>query len=247
MDIILASGSPRRRELLTRAQLEFTILSVDIDETPHDNESPKDYIARMVAAKAEAAIEQLSIDFKNNKTDLSESFIVLTSDTIGVLADGKTVLVKPVNREHAYSMWQQMSDNTHEVWTAVQATQLSLLPKLSNKTELSYQKLSHQTSSYQKLSHQQCSDDPKDEQVFQVINQQQIIERTEVTFIALTEAMMSNYWNSAEPADKAGGYGIQGLGAAWVSHINGSYTNVVGLPLAQTLALIKDMTDISIQ
>lgn len=242
MDIILASGSPRRRELLSRAQLEFTILSVDIDETPQDNESPKDYIARMVAAKAEAAIEQLSIDFKNNKMDLSESFIILTSDTIGVLADGKTVLVKPVNREHAYSMWQQMSDSTHEVWTAVQATQLSLLPKLSNKTELSYQ-----TSSDQKPSHQQCSEHPKDEQVLQVINQQQIIERTEVTFIALTKAMMSNYWDSGEPADKAGGYGIQGLGAAWVSHINGSYTNVVGLPLAQTLALIKDMTDSSIQ
>ena len=247
MDIILASGSPRRRELLSRAQLEFTILSVDIDETPQDNESPKDYIARMVAAKAEAAIEQLSIDFKNNKMDLSESFIILTSDTIGVLADGKTVLVKPVNREHAYSMWQQMSDNTHEVWTAVQATQLSLLPKLSNKTELSYQKLSHQTSSDQKPSHQQCSEHPKDEQVLQVINQQQIIERTEVTFITLTKAMMSNYWDSGEPADKADGYGIQGLGAAWVSHINGSYTNVVGLPLAQTLALIKDMTDSSIQ
>ena len=252
MDIILASGSPRRRELLSRAQLEFTILSVDIDETPHDNESPKDYIARMVAAKAEAAIEQLNIDFKNNKTDLSESFIILTSDTIGVLADGKTVLVKPVNREHAYSMWQQMSDNTHEVWTAVQATQLSLLPKLSNKTELSYQKLSHQklshqTSSDQKPSYPQCSEHPNDEQVFQVVNQKQIIERTEVTFIALTEAMMSDYWDSGEPADKAGGYGIQGLGAAWVSHINGSYTNVVGLPLAQTLALIKDMTDSSIQ
>lgn len=242
MDIILASGSPRRRELLTRAQLEFTILSVDIDETPQDNESPKDYIARMVAAKAEAAIEQLNIDFKNNKTDLSESFIILTSDTIGVLADGKTVLVKPVNREHAYSMWQQMSDNTHEVWTAVQATQLSLLPKLPNKAEHS-----HQTSSDQKPSHQQCSEHPNHEQVFQIINQQQIIERTEVTFIVLTEAMMSDYWNSGEPADKAGGYGIQGLGAAWVSHINGSYTNVVGLPLAQTLALIKDMTDSSIQ
>ena len=247
MDIILASGSPRRRELLSRAQLEFTILSVDIDETPHDNESPKDYIARMVAAKAEAAIEQLNIDFKNNKIDLSESFIILTSDTIGVLADGKTVLVKPVNREHAYSMWQQMSDSTHEVWTAVQATQLSLLHKLSNKTELSHQKYSHQTSSDQKPSYPQCSEHPSDEQVFQVVNQQQIIERTEVTFIALTEAMMSDYWDSGEPADKAGGYGIQGLGAAWVSHINGSYTNVVGLPLAQTLALIKNMTDTSIQ
>ncbi|WP_079690988.1 Maf family protein [Psychrobacter sp. DAB_AL43B] len=226
MDIILASGSPRRRELLSRAKLDFTILSVDIDETPHDNESPKDYIARMVAAKAEAAIEQLNINLKNNQTDLPESFIVLTSDTIGVLADGKTVLVKPINREHAYSMWQQMSDNTHEVWTAVQATQISLLPQLSEKSEL--------------------ANTPNYKQAFQVVNQQQIIERTEVTFIALTKEMMRNYWDSGEPADKAGGYGIQGLGATWVSRINGSYTNVVGLPLAQTLALIKDMTDTSI-
>jgi septum formation protein len=75
----------------------------------------------------------------------------------------------------------------------------------------------------------------------QVVNQQKITERTEVTFIALTIEMMSNYWDSGEPADKAGGYGIQGLGAAWVSRINGSYTNVVGLPLAQTLALINKM------
>ena len=83
--------------------------------------------------------------------------------------------------------------------------------------------------------------------VFQIINQPQLTERTEVTFIALTAEMMSNYWESGEPADKAGGYGIQGLGAIWVSRINGSYTNVVGLPLPQTLALIKNVTDISVK
>ena len=77
----------------------------------------------------------------------------------------------------------------------------------------------------------------------QVVNQQQITERTEVTFIALSTEMMSDYWESGEPADKAGGYGIQGLGAAWVSRINGSYTNVVGLPLAQTLALINEIQE----
>ena len=141
----------------------------------------------------------------------------MTSDTIGVLPDGKTVLVKPSNREDAYHMWQQMSDNTHEVWTAVQATELSFQPKHPHQAD--------------------------NEQTLQVINQQQIIERTEVTFVALTKEMMSEYWESGEPADKAGGYGIQGLGAAWVSRINGSYTNVVGLPLAQTLALIKDMSN----
>ena len=221
MDIILASGSPRRRELLERAQLEFSTLSVDIDETQHDDESPTDYIERMVATKAEAAIQQLASRLKTDKSCFSDSLIILTSDTIGVLADGQTVLVKPVDREHAYSMWQQMSDNVHEVWTAVQATYISLSSKVANS--------------------------PTHEPVFQIINQQRITERTEVTFIALTAEMMSNYWESGEPADKAGGYGIQGLGAIWVSRINGSYTNVVGLPLPQTLALIKNVTDISVK
>lgn len=220
MDIILASGSPRRRELLERAQLEFSTLSVDVDETKHDDESPTDYIERMVATKAEAAIQQLASRLKTDKSCFSDSLIILTSDTIGVLADGQTVLVKPVDREHAYSMWQQMSDSVHEVWTAVQATHVSLSSKVANSS-----------------TH---------EPVFQIINQQRITERTEVTFIALTAEMMSNYWESGEPADKAGGYGIQGLGAIWVSRINGSYTNVVGLPLPQTLALIKNVTDISI-
>ena len=221
MDIILASGSPRRRELLERAQLEFSTLSVDVDETKHDDESPTDYIERMVATKAEAAIQQLASRLKTDKSCFSDSLIILTSDTIGVLADGQTVLVKPVDREHAYSMWQQMSDNVHEVWTAVQATYISLSSKVANSS-----------------TH---------EPVFQIINQQRITERTEVTFIALTAEMMSNYWESGEPADKAGGYGIQGLGAIWVSRINGSYTNVVGLPLPQTLALIKNVTDIGIK
>lgn len=218
MDIVLASGSPRRRELLERAQLDFTILSVDIDETPLDNESPTDYIERMVETKANAAIQQLSDTSQANHDSLTSPFIILTSDTIGVLSDGKTVLVKPVDRDHAYSMWQRMSDNVHEVWTAVQATQVQPLPKA-----------------------EQSPSEPT--RCLQIINQHRITERTEVAFIPLTTQMMSDYWDSGEPVDKAGGYGIQGLGAAWVSRINGSYTNVVGLPLAQTLALIKEMTE----
>ena len=217
MDIILASGSPRRRELLERAKLAFSTLSVDIDETKLEDESPTDYIERMVATKAEAAIQQLTSSLQTDKGCFSESLIIITSDTIGVLADGQTVLVKPVDREHAYSMWQQMSDNVHEVWTAVQVTKVSLSFELSET-----------------LNH---------EPVLRIVNQQKITERTEVSFIPLTTEMMSYYWNSGEPADKAGGYGIQGLGATWVSRINGSYTNVVGLPLPQTLALIKNATD----
>ena len=224
MKVILASGSLRRRELLERVQLDFTILSVDVDETWHNDESPTDYIERMVATKANAAIQQLNQTMDSNQ-DGTTSCMILTSDTIGVLADGKTVLVKPTDREHAYTMWEQMSDTEHEVWTAVQATLVALKPRASGST-----------------SEGTLDNASKCDSVFQIIDQQHILERTSVTFIALTQAMMSDYWDSGEPADKAGAYGIQGLGAAWVSRISGSYTNVVGLPLAQTLALIKDMT-----
>ncbi|TXD96543.1 septum formation protein Maf [Psychrobacter frigidicola] len=230
MDIILASGSPRRHELLAAAQLEFSIMSVDIDETPHDDESPKDYIQRMVTTKATAAVAKLNADHQNNQSQLSTfslalniPFIILTADTIGVLPDGKTVLVKPTDCNHAYSMWQRMSDKTHQVWTAVQATQviLTAIDKTNSNDSIS----------------------SVDTIELQVIWQQQIIERTDVSFVPLTPDMMANYWNSGEPADKAGGYGIQGLAAAWVTRINGSYTNVVGLPLAQTLALINDASN----
>lgn len=213
MDILLASGSPRRRELLTSAQLDFTIMSVDINETPYQHERPQDYIERMVATKAEATVAQLQAQWSNSQSKNASSsnthhspLLILTADTIGVLPDGKTVLVKPTDRDHAYSMWQQMSDATHQVWTAVQATVL-----VRGKDD-------KDTSS--------------------IIWQQQIIERTDVTFVPLTIEMMAAYWNTGEPADKAGGYGIQGLAAAWVTRINGSYTNVVGLPLAQSLALV---------
>lgn len=217
MTILLASGSPRRSELLACAQLSFSTMSVDIDETPLTDELPTAYIKRMVKSKSIAAIKQLNLQLKadtsedNSTTTTSEPIIILTADTIGVLADGKTVLVKPVDREHAYSMWQQMSANTHQVWTAVHAV----------KAQLAY--------------------DDKGLEQWQAVAEQQIIESTDVSFVPLTTDMMANYWDSGEPADKAGGYGIQGLAAAWVTRINGSYTNVVGLPLAQTLALIDQL------
>ena len=225
MDIIFASGSPRRRELLADASLNISVMSVDIDETPKDKESPVAYIERMVAIKAEAAIAQISTD----NASLSKDLIILTADTIGVLPDGMTVLVKPIDRAHAYSMWQQMSDSTHEVWTCVQATRVSLMKSKCGANQNSIA----QTDIDQSLINQN---------LIKIVSLRQMTERTEVTFVPLTLDMMSKYWDSGEPADKAGAYGIQGLAAAWVTRINGSYTNVVGLPLAQTLALIENVS-----
>ena len=138
----------------------------------------------------------------------THALLILTADTIGVLSDD-TVLLKPTDYDDAKAMWQSMSDNVHEVWTAVQAT---LVTKSANGCR-----------------------PPSWQQSWQ----QSLLERTTVSFIKLSDDDMQAYWQTGEPADKAGGYAIQGRGAVWVRRIEGSHTNVVGLPLAQTKALIE--------
>lgn len=215
MKIILASGSPRRRELLQQAGLVFTVMSADIDESVQDAETPQAYIQRMVAQKSQAALSTLnagqSLTDLELLTDLEQSFLLLTADTIGILPDGKTILIKPEDRAHAMAMWQQMSASTHQVCTAVQATLVTPSTAQAPDTGLT----------------------------FTPVWSQSILESTAVTFVELAAEEMQRYWQTGEPADKAGGYAIQGGAAHWVASINGSYTNVVGLPLAQTLALIE--------
>ena len=115
-------------------------------------------------------------------------------------------------------MWQQMSGSTHQVCSAVQATLIDLVSVAP--TASINQSTHHVMPQIRWKKSIQCS--------------------TEVTFVELTEEQMHRYWLSGEPCDKAGGYAIQGGAAAWVESIHGSYTNVVGLPLAQTLALIEE-------
>ena len=209
MKIILASTSPRRQDLLSLADIEFTTQAVDVDESVLSEEMPQDYIVRMVQAKAEAAAEVIkqfvSSDKNSTATNLErkqeEHCLVITADTIGVLADGVSILVKPTDKNDAFAMWQKMSNTQHAVWTAVQLSVVDSVGK--------------------------------------VIHTDNILEKTEVTFIELDKAAMEAYWATGEPTDKAGGYAIQGKGAAWVERINGSYSNVVGLPLAQTIAAIQ--------
>jgi len=209
MKIILASTSPRRQDLLSLADIEFTTQAVDVDESVLSEEMPQDYIVRMVQAKAEAAAEVIKqfVSSNNNSTATNlerkqkEHYLVITADTIGVLADGVSILVKPTDKNDAFAMWQKMSNTQHAVWTAVQLSVVDSVGK--------------------------------------VIHTDNILEKTEVAFIELDKAAMEAYWATGEPTDKAGGYAIQGKGAAWVERINGSYSNVVGLPLAQTIAAIQ--------
>jgi septum formation protein len=107
----LASGSPRRRELLTQIGVAFTTLSADIDETPLNNESPTDYVERLARSKADAGLLSLANDPAYSRA------CVLGADTAVVL-DGR-ILGKPVDEADALAMLAALSDREHEVLTAV--------------------------------------------------------------------------------------------------------------------------------
>lgn len=195
LPIFLASTSPRRHALLNQVNIVHGQLAVAIDETQYPDETPIDYIERMVMQKAVAALAVMHDDH--------QQALVITADTIGVLRSG-AVLQKPNDYQEAVAMWQQMSDGQHQVWTAVQ---VSLVGYQDGQLVL--------------------------------LDQQRQTVKTEVDFVKLTEPMMADYWATGEPHDKAGGYAIQGQGAAWVKSIHGSYSNVVGLPLVETIKLIN--------
>ena len=182
--IILASSSPRRRELLQQIGIEFDVNSFEIDESPHLHEAPANYVVRLAIEKAQAAIRQLPVDT-----------IVIAADTT-VTIDGQ-ILGKPANQADAFAMWQRLSGRDHFVMTGVAVAK--------NQTVL----------------HRRVT--------------------TEVHFAPLTQADMLAYWQTGEPIGKAGGYAIQGKGAAFIPKIHGSYSNVVGLPLFETLDLLRDI------
>lgn len=196
MQVILASASPRRHQLLVAAGVNFEVMPADIDETWQVGESAKEYMTRMVLNKAKRAIELLNNDINH----MHQPVMILTADTIGVI-DGE-VLTKPADKADAFAMWQKMSGRTHEVWTAV------------------------------------CASIVQDGVVTQ---QKHFMCITKVHFIALNDEMKERYWHTGEPCDKAGAYAIQGGAMAWVERIEGSYTNVVGLPLTQTLLMMNEM------
>ena len=182
--LILASQSPRRAELLSQLQVSFTQHSVDIDETPLPDEAPQTLVARLAGQKARAGVAALST-----------SLPVLGSDTI-VVANGE-ILGKPADETDCARMLRLLSDNVHQVMTSVAIA--------------------------------------SGDRLFQTT------VTTDVTFKALTEAEIRWYWKTGEPSDKAGGYGIQGLGGRFVRHLNGSYSAVVGLPLFETSQLLTEV------
>ncbi|MBK0350504.1 septum formation inhibitor Maf [Leclercia adecarboxylata] len=185
--LYLASGSPRRQELLTQLGVAFERIVTGIEEKHAEGESAQQYVSRLAREKALAGVAQVPRDLP-----------VLGADTI-VILNGE-VLEKPHDDEQAFKMLSKLSGQTHQVMTAVA-----------------------------------------------LADRQQVLDClvvTDVTFRVLTEEDIAGYIASGEPMDKAGAYGIQGLGGCFVRKINGSYHAVVGLPLVETYELLSNFNSL---
>ncbi len=174
MMLLLASQSPRRAELLKQIGIPFSQYPVDIDETVMANETPEKYVRRMAQEKSTLGYERAGA-----------KKLVLGLDTIVVAQNN--ILGKPKDKSDAMWMLNMLSDDTHQVLTAVTITNATL--------------------------------------------QKTVVVETHVCFGPLSQQQIEWYWKTGEPQDKAGSYGIQGLGGQFVKHINGSYSVVAGQSL----------------
>ena len=191
MDLYLASGSPRRAQLLAQIGLHISKIASDIDESPHENELALAYTERMAWQKSEQALS-LFVAAHGAEPELP----VLTADT-SVAIDG-LILGKPDNHAHAVTMLRMLSGRSHQVISSVV--------------------MWHQGQ------------------------RSQTTQVSDVTFRPLTEAEIQTYVDSGEADDKAGAYGIQGAAAVFIEHLSGSFSGVMGLPLFETAALLRQLT-----
>jgi septum formation protein len=187
--LVLASASPRRRELLARLGLDPLIRPADLDETPRPEEDPHELVVRLASAKAAASLAH------GTRQPGTPEEVVLAADTEVVL-DGQ-VLGKPRDADDAARMLRRLSGRTHEVVTGV-AVRRGGTARTTRVT-------------------------------------------TEVRFRPLGDAEVAWYVATGEPDGKAGAYALQGAGAALVERIDGSDTNVIGLPLAETVTLLRQV------
>ena len=209
--LVLASASPRRRELLAQAGYTFTVHPAHIPEDPFPNEDPIDCATRLAREKAEAVYREIlgapGPDFRTWESTNSmarkrlppgrpvpapQVLTVLAADTIVTL--DSQILGKPSDPADAAHMLRLLSGRTHQVITGV-----ALLTATSTQVAS---------------------------------------ESTAVTFRALTDDEIAAYIATGEPLDKAGAYAIQGRAIRWIPRIEGDYFNVVGLPIALVSSLL---------
>jgi len=218
--LVLASSSPRRRELLTQAGFTFQVHPAHIPEDPRPNEDPIAYVVRLAREKAEAVFASLTQnstqsaevndkcqgttsvvpqETQNEPRALapegspSDSIVVLGADTTVTLDN--QILGKPENATDAARMLRLLSGRTHRVITGVAVV----------------------TAAHTEVA----------------------AEVTGVTFLTFSDKEIEAYIATGEPMDKAGAYAIQGRAARWIPRITGDYSNVVGLPIALVTTLLE--------
>jgi septum formation protein len=179
--LVLASQSPRRRELLAGLGFELDVRPANADETQRADESPAEYVLRVARDKARAV----------------PGDVVLGADTAVVVRG--TVLGKPTDAADARRMLRILSGEAHEVLTGVCVRRNAGALGVELDT----------------------------------------VVTTEVRFARLTSAQIEWYVSTGEPLDKAGAYALQGAGGVFVEAVEGSVSNVIGLPLGETLQLLR--------
>ncbi|MDW8247189.1 MAG: Maf family protein [Sandaracinaceae bacterium] len=182
--LLLASSSPRRKQILSLLGIPFRSVDPNVDEEIKEGEKPEECACRIARAKAMAG-----------RLLAHPNEAVLAADTL-VAIDG-AILGKPSSDEEAFAMLRLLSNRTHEVWTA-----LALLL-------------------------------PGSEEVVTTT------VRSTVSFAPLDESQIARYLTWGEHLDKAGAYAVQGLAMGFVESINGSPSNVIGLPAAELISLLK--------
>ncbi|MFT5727163.1 MAG: septum formation protein [Desulforhopalus sp.] len=182
--IVLASGSPRRKEFLESLGLRFEISVASIDELVETGELAEDFVLRMAKEKAAAVAKYFP-----------DSWII-SGDTVVCL--GKEILGKPTSKENAVELLLQLAGQTHFVRSGFC--------------------LWHEGNN--------------------IVRTQSVV--TSVRFTRFSERVARAYVTTGEPMDKAGGYGIQGVGGVLVDSIEGSYSNVVGLPMAELVSVLEE-------
>ena len=218
MKLVLASGSQRRRELLTMCGYDYEIIVSNADETIDEND-PESFVRALSFRKAKDVFDRL---FAAGRRD----FAVIGSDTVVAFQkEGGTkpvIIGKPKDAKDAVRILSMLSGKTHRVFTGVSviadipdenaAAQCSIREKAEIQTECSIQeKAEIQT---------ECS-------------------ITEVTFETLSPDEIADYVNSGDPLDKAGSYGIQGPFGMFVREIRGNYFTVIGMPIPVLYKMLK--------
>ena len=189
MEIILASASPRRKEILSLLEIPFKIMVSDADETVEATLPPY-FIAESLSLKKAAAVAK----------NVSSHALVIGADTIVVL--GNKILGKPKDHCDAANMLKSLSGKWHSVISGV-----TVLDNKYAKSESFY-------------------------------------VETKVKFSEMSDEEIDDYIKTNEPMDKAGAYGIQGIGSKFVEEIEGDYFNVVGLPLQKLYTVLKKEFDL---